>query len=405
MFHELAIFLQGPYMRIHSIDAVRGLAILGILFMNITFHQNGYANYAFFEEPQLSDTVISLFNTLFLDGRFRSLFCLLFGAGLAIQFEACEKRGQHFLDFSQARLKWLFVFGLLHGVFIFSGDILLYYSLCAFFILKHFTLPQDELKKKSIHYLIVGSAIMLVGGLVMAFVFDMGAELPTRPSETFNEEVALWQSGYLTQLGIQASFMLSTVIVAPFTMLWQSMGLMMFGAYLYRAGFFNHGFSSLLFKKLVLVAIVTSIITALPQFLFEQVTLDVIPMFTSIPAIFCALVYAHLLINIRHTSTWWYQSLINCGKVAFTLYLTQSIALAVLFRIVMPAYFPNFIYSVTLLDLLLVTIAFTAVQVILANAITKRFNQGPFEALWRKMYLRSFHKKQKLKQDEIEQLT
>ena len=392
-------------MRIHSIDAVRGLAILGILFMNITFHQNGYANYAFFEEPLLSDTVISLFNTLFLDGRFRSLFCLLFGAGLAIQFEACEKRGHHFLDFSQARLKWLFVFGLLHGVFIFSGDILLYYSLCAFFILKHFTLPQDELKKKSIHYLIVGSAIMLVGGLVMAFVFDMGAELPTRPSETFNEEVALWQSGYLTQLGIQASFMLSTVIVAPFTMLWQSMGLMMFGAYLYRAGFFNHGFSSLIFKKLVLVAIVTSIITALPQFLFEQVTLDVIPMFTSIPAIFCALVYAHLLINIRHTSTWWYQSLINCGKVAFTLYLTQSIALAVLFRIVMPAYFPNFIYSVTLLDLLLVTIAFTAVQVILANGITKHFNQGPFEALWRKTYLRSFHKKQKLKQDEIEQLT
>ena len=211
-------------MRIHSIDAVRGLAILGILFMNITFHQNGYANYAFFEEPLLSDTVISLFNTLFLDGRFRSLFCLLFGAGLAIQFEACEKRGHHFLDFSQARLKWLFVFGLLHGVFIFSGDILLYYSLCAFFILKHFTLPQDELKKKSIHYLIVGSAIMLVGGLIMAFVFDMGAELPTRPSETFNEEAALWQSGYLTQLGIQASFMLSTVIVAPFTMLWQSMG-------------------------------------------------------------------------------------------------------------------------------------------------------------------------------------
>ena len=391
-------------MRIHSIDAVRGLAILGILFMNITFHQNGYANYAFFEEPLLSDTVISLFNTLFLDGRFRSLFCLLFGAGLAIQFEACEKRGHHFLDFSQARLKWLFVFGLLHGVFIFSGDILLYYSLCAFFILKHFTLPQDELKKKSIHYLIVGSAIMLVGGLVMAFVFDMGAELPTRPNETFNEEVALWQSGYLTQLGIQASFMLSTVIVAPFTMLWQSMGLMMFGAYLYRAGFFNHGFSSLLFKKLVLVAIVTSIITALPQFLFEQVTLDVIPMFTSIPAIFCALVYAHLLINIRHTSTWWYQSLINCGKVAFTLYLTQSIALAVLFRIVMPAYFPEFIYNVTLLDLLLITLAFTVIQMVLANVITKHFSQGPFEALWRKMYLRSFYKKQEKQKTQSTEL-
>ncbi|NKX06033.1 DUF418 domain-containing protein, partial [Alteromonadaceae bacterium A_SAG6] len=371
----------------------------------ITFHQNGYGNYAFFEQPLLSDTIISLFNTLFLDGRFRSLFCLLFGAGLAIQYEVCEKRGRNFLDFSQARLKWLFVFGLVHGVFVFSGDILLYYSLCAFFILKHFTLSQDELKKKSIHYLIVGSAIMLVGGLTMAFVFDMGAELPTRPSETFNEEAALWQSGYLTQLGIQASFMLSTVIIAPFTMLWQSMGLMMFGAYLYRAGFFSHGFSSLAFKKLVVVAIATSIITALPQFLFEQVTLDVVPMFASISAIFCALVYAHVLINIKHTAAWWYQSLINCGKVAFTLYLTQSIALAVLFRIVMPAYFPEFIYNVTLLDLLLITLAFTVIQMVLANVITKHFSQGPFEALWRKMYLRSFYKKQKLEHDEVEQFT
>lgn len=391
-------------MRIYSIDAVRGLAILGILFMNITFHQNGYGNYAFFEQPLLSDTIISLFNTLFLDGRFRSLFCLLFGAGLAIQYEVCEKRGRNFLDFSQARLKWLFVFGLVHGVFVFSGDILLYYSLCAFFILKHFTLSQDELKKKSIHYLIVGSAIMLVAGLAMAFVYDVGAVIPTRPSETFNEEAALWQSGYLTQLGIQASFMLSTVIIAPFTMLWQSMGLMMFGAYLYRAGFFNHGFSSLVFKKLVLVAIVTSIITALPQFLFEQVTLDVIPMFTSIPAIFCALVYAHVLINIKHTAAWWYQSLINCGKVAFTLYLTQSIALAVLFRIVMPAYFPEFIYNVTLLDLLLITLAFTVIQMVLANVITKHFSQGPFEALWRKMYLRSFYKKQEKQKTQTTEL-
>ena len=391
-------------MRIYSIDAVRGLAILGILFMNITFHQNGYGNYAFFEQPLLSDTIISLFNTLFLDGRFRSLFCLLFGAGLAIQYEVCEKRGRNFLDFSQARLKWLFVFGLVHGVFVFSGDILLYYSLCAFFILKHFTLSQDELKKKSINYLIVGSAIMLVGGLAMAFVFDMGAELPTRPSETFNEEAALWQSGYLTQLGIQASFMLSTVIIAPLTMLWQSMGLMMFGAYLYRAGFFSHGFSSLAFKKLVVVAIATSIVTALPQFLFEQVTLDVVPMFTSISAIFCALVYAHILINIKHTAAWWYQSLINCGKVAFTLYLTQSIALALLFRIVMPAYFPEFIYNVTLLDLLLITLAFTVIQMVLANVITKRFSQGPFEALWRKMYLRSFYKKQEKQKTQTNEL-
>ena len=100
-------------MRIQSIDAIRGLAILGILFLNIAYHQNFHTGYAFFEEPLLSDEIISTFSALFLDGRFRTLFCLLFGAGLAIQFDACQKRGHNFLDFSKSRLKWLFLFGLI----------------------------------------------------------------------------------------------------------------------------------------------------------------------------------------------------------------------------------------------------------------------------------------------------
>ena len=380
-------------MRIQSIDAIRGLAILGILFLNITFHQNFYTGYAFFEEPLLSDDIISLVNALLLDGRFRSLFCLLFGAGLAIQYEHCLSRGYDFLAFAKSRLKWLFVFGLLHGVFIFGGDILLYYSICAFLILKNFSLSQGDLKKKSLTYLVIGSVIMLGVGVVSAFFYDFGGELPLRASEVYSEEVAQWQSSYLFQIETQATFQTISILVAPFTMLWQSMGLMMFGAYLYRNGFFNQGFSSAAFIKIAAIAIVTSIATALPLILIEQVTADLTPLLSSVPAIFCALVYAHWLVKVKNTAAWWYQSLINCGKVAFTLYLTQSIAMAVLFRIVMPAYFPDFAFTVTLLDLLIITLAFTAIQIVLANVITKHFRQGPFEALWRKLYLHSFYKK------------
>ena len=380
-------------MRIHSIDAIRGLAVLGILFLNITFHQNFYTGYAFFEEPLLSDDIISLVNALFLDGRFRSLFCLLFGAGLAIQFEHCQSRRYDFLTFSKSRLKWLFVFGLMHSVFIFGGDILLYYSICGFLILKSFFLSQDELKKRSLNFLVIGSVIMLVVGVISAFLYDFGGELPLRASEVHGEEVAQWQSSYLFQIETQITFQAISIIVAPFTMLWQSMGLMMFGAYLYRNGFFNQGFSSATFIKVAAIAIVTSIVTALPLMLIEQMTADVTPMLSSVSAIFCALVYAHLLVKVKNTAAWWYQSLVNCGKMAFTLYLTQSIAMAVLFRIVMPAYFPDFAFTVTLLDLLMITLAFTAIQIVLANVITRHFRQGPFEAIWRKLYLHSFYKK------------
>ena len=385
-------------MRIQSIDAIRGLAILGILFLNIAYHQNFHTGYVFFEEGLLSDEIISIVSTLFLDGRFRTLFCLLFGAGLAIQFDACQKRKYNFSDLSQSRLKWLFLFGLIHGVFVFGGDILLYYSLCAFFMLKHLSLSQEELRAKGVTYMITGSIIMLAFGSVLTLLHDYGNASLYRSSEAYTEEVVAWQSSYLFQVGVQASFVLATVITAPFTMLWQSMGLMMFGAYLYRNGFFNVGFSSAVFKKVAIIAVATSVITVIPQLMFEQVTSEVIPIFASIPAIFCAFVFAHLLIKVKNTRTWWYQSLVNCGKIAFTLYLTQSIVLAVLFRVITPAYYPDFAYTVTLLDLVLISLVLTVMQILLANFITRHFEQGPFEAAWRTLYLRSFQKKQQNKQ-------
>ena len=72
-------------MRSTSIDALRGIAILGILFMNIPFHGNMLLGYVPFQPMLESDKLMTLFYSIFADGRLRTLFYLLFGAGLAIQ--------------------------------------------------------------------------------------------------------------------------------------------------------------------------------------------------------------------------------------------------------------------------------------------------------------------------------
>ena len=79
-------------MRIQSIDILRGIAILGILFMNIYFHGSLITGYGELSPKPVMDTFIETINTIFFDGRFRTLFCLLFGAGLAIQYSACKKK-------------------------------------------------------------------------------------------------------------------------------------------------------------------------------------------------------------------------------------------------------------------------------------------------------------------------
>jgi uncharacterized protein len=127
-------------MRITAIDALRGLAILGILVMNVPFHANILTGYVPFDTPLLSDQVIIFLQSMLADGRFRSLFCLLFGVGMAIQFQSCANKGLPYRTFLTSRLKWLLLFGILHAVLVFGGDILMLYSLCGYLLVKRLEL-------------------------------------------------------------------------------------------------------------------------------------------------------------------------------------------------------------------------------------------------------------------------
>lgn len=65
-----------------NLDAIRGLAVLGIFFMNIYFMGISFYGYAPHETPPQSDQMIKVFNHFFIEGRFISLFSILFGVGL-----------------------------------------------------------------------------------------------------------------------------------------------------------------------------------------------------------------------------------------------------------------------------------------------------------------------------------
>src|SRR5208282_1896248 len=68
------------------------------------------------------------FIDLFFQGKFISIFSFLFGLGFAIQLTRAEARGVRFLGFYPRRLLALALFGLIHGILIWAGDILLTYA-------------------------------------------------------------------------------------------------------------------------------------------------------------------------------------------------------------------------------------------------------------------------------------
>jgi len=372
--------------RVQSIDVLRGVAILGILFMNIYYHGSLVTGYGVLTPKPFTDSAIEVINSIFFDGRFRTLFCLLFGAGLAIQYQSCQRKNISAKVFLSTRLNWLIIFGLLHGVFIFGGDILLMYGLCALTIINSLTLPLKKLYKKSIKFLSIG--IVLTLALTLLIVFFAEDAPMMRGSAEYQEMHKLWFSGYGYQVLLQGGVAFGLILLSPLFIYWQIAGLMMLGAFLYRVGFFKKGFSH---RQLITVSVSALTLTCLETIFISTTAIsgEVASVVSSISAIFVALLYAHIVIALLKNKTTFISLLSAPGKIAFSLYIFQSIAMAILLRF----WHQDFHLTAQRIDYVVIALIFTLIQIALAHWYLRYFTQGPLEYIWRKAYRSSLNKK------------
>ncbi len=150
--------------RLVSLDLVRGVAVLGILFANITAF--AHPSIAYFWPDALpdggtrTDHAIWLFQFLFVDGKMRGLFTLLFGAGMMLFLERVRARGgMAWLQFR--RLAWLLIFGLLHFLLLFHGDILVAYAVWGMVALFFARLAPVNQLILGLMFYALGSAMMI----------------------------------------------------------------------------------------------------------------------------------------------------------------------------------------------------------------------------------------------------
>ena len=114
-----AVTLPPP--RIATLDIVRGVAVLGILAMNVVGFSmpfNAYLNPAAFGMEGQADYISWLLSFILIDGKMRGLFSFLFGASLLLVIERAEAKGESAASIHYRRMVWLLVFGLLHYYFI-----------------------------------------------------------------------------------------------------------------------------------------------------------------------------------------------------------------------------------------------------------------------------------------------
>jgi len=107
------------------------MALFGILAANMRAFFAPLDAYGYIQVlyPGHADVIAQWFVDAFIQVKFVTIFSFLFGMGFAIQMSRAEAKGVKFLGFYPRRLLALALFGIIHGILIWGGDILLTYAL------------------------------------------------------------------------------------------------------------------------------------------------------------------------------------------------------------------------------------------------------------------------------------
>lgn len=123
--------------RIEALDVVRGFALLGIFLMNIEFFNRTLGSLGEGMPRGLTgiDWLANWFVAYFVQGKFWTIFSLLFGMGFAVMMVRAEQAGREFKMVYLRRVLALAVFGAAHFVFLWQGDILFSYAVGALMLM------------------------------------------------------------------------------------------------------------------------------------------------------------------------------------------------------------------------------------------------------------------------------
>lgn len=378
--------------RIQYLDLLRGIAVLGLLFLNITHMGMFEVGYVMHDPALLADQVMRVVNAFLFDGRFRSLFCILFAVGLYIQWQNYKTKGLDSKTILKSRLFWLLLFGAIHCVFIWPGDILLLYSLSGLFLLNRLDWSAEKTLK-------VGKILFSIGMLILIAQWVSGAyfsEPMVRGTDAFNEAVTQSHVPYLEWVTVSFVIAIAYVVTFPVLSLFYIGGVMLIGLGLYKSGELKHGFTKPTLFKLVLATLIISGVDAFFAVANPTVWQSAMGVLGSLSGLTMALVIWHVAVktNVATSNAWLIRAIKNVGTMAFTFYILQSVVMTLVFRV----FFTELTLSFNLLEYFAVALGFAVIQLVLATLYKAKFKQGPLEYFWR---LQVQRKVKKLQSQEV----
>ena len=378
--------------RILTLDVLRGVAVLGILAVNAAaFALPMSAAMAPEQSPFSligSSAVAQWLVEVFFHQKFVTLFSMLFGVSIFLVGgeRGDEARGR----LLRRRLLWLGLFGLIHGLALWYGDILLLYAWAGLFVMLMRSMSARSL-------ILFGAAATLGLATLQAATMWMTVNGPAVLVDALSDDamaladgavsasIAAYRSGWPGGLieNLKAWGVLQSASL--FGYVFATVPLMMLGMGLFKAGFFHGRQPTRVY--VALTALGGAVLALLSVLEWRagpgvQATGGWAAVVASYP-IFVTLAYASILILLTTRGLGWVRRIFApVGQMAFTNYLTQTLIMTTLFT--MP-WGPRLMGRVDYPEQWAIVIAVWALQLIWSPLWLSRFHMGPLEWLWRRL--------------------
>ncbi|MEE4196047.1 MAG: DUF418 domain-containing protein [Bacteroidales bacterium] len=397
--------------RIQLLDILRGFAILGILMVNMPLFNSPImariGNFALWHSQanHLADLVIRFF----FEGKFYSLFSILFGIGFYLFLQKQNDSGTSILPTFRRRLFYLLLFGVLHITLLWAGDILFFYALFGFVLILFRKKTTRSLKKWILAMILI--PIVITGfAVLMVALGKMHPEGAKQIEASFAQQEQYLRNFIEKALETYAHGSFAEIFTTRVTEWRFSLNgifffypnvfaMFLLGFFLAKKGWlFNLKANRSVFRKMLWAGLVLGIIgnsiytwgmEHSSQMDMNPTTLIAITGFGfGVPAMTLFYIAAFALATEKGIFSWCIRRLAMVGRMALTNYLLQSILCTTIFY----SYGFGLYGTVNIWQGIILTFIIYGLQILFSIFWLKRFHYGPFEWLWRSLSYRKIQK-------------
>jgi len=386
-----------PGERIATLDVLRGFALGGILLMNMEAFVGPVMGSYTGLDPALSgaDRIADGLVYFFVQGKFFTLFSLLFGMGFAMMAQRADAAGRPFAGLYWRRGLVLLGIGLVHALLVWSGDVLVTYALLSFPLLAFRTTPARVLAWLGAAFYLAAPAMLMGLGLLSGWVPDWNGLMAAQGKE-MDAMLEAQRHAY----GSGSYAMAVAQRVRDFGMALSNLmviGAVVFGMFLTGAAFVRSGaiqrpeLHQRLYQALRWAALPLGLLAMLASFLIEptvsfgryDLRLALAQSLGLVAGALMCLGYLAWVMRVLETPTGarWLGWLAPAGRMALSNYLVQSIACTLVFY----GYGLGLFEHLPRLWQIPFAIGLFAVQVLYSRWWLQRFRFGPAEWLWRSL--------------------